>query len=289
MIKSYGTVYENALIRDYTTYKLEGKIKKVISPDNLEDLVNLLTHLKKNKVKNQVIGNGSNLIFLKNYDGIIIKLDKFNDLEIDDNIITVGAGYSLIKLALKTAKLGLSGLEFASGIPGTIGGAIYMNAGAYKKSMSDIVTEILVIDDNLKLKTINAKDLRFKYRHSLLKEKNYICLSATMKLEKEKPEKILAIIKDRKERRKQTQPLNYPSAGSVFRNPKDDFAGRLIEELGLKGYKIGDAMISKKHANFIVNTNKAKGKDVKKLIELVQKEAKEKYNIDLILEQEYVE
>lgn len=289
MINTYGKVINNAQIKNYTTYKLDGKIKKVIVPDNLDSLIKLLKYLKQNKIKHKVIGNGSNLIFLKDYDGIIIKLDNFKDIIIEDNIVTIGSGYSLVRLALKTAKLGLSGLEFASGIPGTIGGAIYMNAGAYKKSMSDIVKEITVLDNKFEIKKIKAKDLNFSYRHSLLKEKNYICLSATLKLENKNPEEILDLIKERKERRKQTQPLNYPSAGSVFRNPKDDFAGRLIEELGLKGFKVGDAMISKKHANFIINTGNASGQDIKKLIKIIQRKVKKEYNIELILEQEYVE
>ena len=279
-------IIKNAKIKDYTTYKLKGTIKKVVYPENIEELIKLLKNLKEKKHK--VIGNGSNLIFTKNYNGTIIKLDNLNKVKIDDNIVKVEAGYNLIKLAIKTANNSLSGLEFASGIPATVGGAIYMNAGAYNKEMKDVVKDITIIDENGNIKTLSNIELKFGYRKSILKEKNYICLSATLELEKGKKEEILDLIKARKQRRVATQPLNYPSAGSVFTNPKDDYAGRLIEEAGLKGYKIGDAMISNKHANFIINKNEANGKDVEKLIKYVQKKIKEKYNVELKTEQEIV-
>ncbi len=285
----YGKVVENALIADYTTYKLSGKINKVVYPESLEKLKSLIKYLKEKNIKFMVIGNGSNLIFINNYDGVLIKLDKFNKIEINDNKVLVGAGYSLIKLAMKTAREGLSGLEFASGIPGTIGGAIYMNAGAYNSSMSDVVESVLILDDNLEVKKLSLKDMDFSYRNSILKKSNYICLGATLKLEKGNEEEILELIKDRKKRRLRTQPLEYPSAGSVFRNPDGDFAGRLIEEAGLKGININGAEVSTKHANFIINKGRASGKDVKELIIKVQKIIKEKYNVELIIEQEFVE
>ena len=279
-------IVKNALVKDYTTYKLTGTIKEVIYPDNEKELVELLKKLKGKKYK--VIGNGSNLIFLDNYNGTIIKLDNFNKLEMVNNIVKVGAGYSLIKLAIKTANNSLSGLEFASGIPGTVGGAICMNAGAYNKEVKDIVKDVTAMDENGNIILLTSKELKFGYRTSILKQKKYICLSATFRLEKKEKEEIIDLIKQRKQKRLATQPLNYPSAGSVFTNPKDDYAGRLIEQANLKGYKIGGAEISTKHANFIINKNKASGKDVKQLIEYVQKEIKEKYNIELKTEQEIV-
>ena len=288
-MNEYGKVVENALIADYTTYKLSGKINKVVYPENLEKLKFLIKYLKENRIKHMVIGNGSNLIFTKNYDGVLIKLDKFNKVEINENIVKVGAGYSLIKLAMKTAREGLSGLEFASGIPGTIGGAIYMNAGAYNCSMSDVVESVLVLDDNLEVKKLFLEDLDFSYRSSILKNNNYICLEATLNLKKAKEEKILELIKNRKKRRLITQPLEYPSGGSVFRNPDGDFAGRLIEEAGLKGININGAEVSNKHANFIINKGTASGKDVKELILKVQRIIREKYDVELIIEQEFVE
>lgn len=279
-------IIKNALIKNYTTYRLTGIIKEVVYPSNKEELIELLKNLKDKKYK--VIGNGSNLIFLGDYDGTIIKLDSLNKIEIIDNIVNVEAGYNLMKLAIKTANYSLSGLEFASGIPATVGGAIYMNAGAYNKEMKDVVKEATIIDDNGNIKILSNKELKFAYRKSILKEKNYICLGATLKLEKGKKEEILDLIKSRKERRVATQPLNYPSAGSVFTNPKDDYAGRLIEEAGLKGCQIGGALVSQKHANFIINKNNASGEDVKKLIEFIQKKIKKKYGVELKTEQEIV-
>ncbi|MBR2832907.1 MAG: UDP-N-acetylmuramate dehydrogenase [Bacilli bacterium] len=279
-------VVTNAPIKDYTTYKLTGTIKKVVYPENIYELIDLLNELKGQKYK--VIGNGSNLIFLENYNGVIIKLNNLNKLEIKDNVITVEAGYNLMKLALKTAKLGLSGLEFASGIPATIGGAICMNAGAYNKEMKDVVREVIIIDGNLNIKKISGKKLKFSYRNSIFKEKNYICLKATLVLEKKNKEEILELIKKRKQRRLKTQPLDKPSAGSVFTNPENDYAGRLIEEAGLKGKQIGAAVVSEKHANFIINDGSASGKDVKDLIIFIQKEIRNKYGIDLKTEQEIV-
>jgi len=289
MINKYGKVLENQNIKDYTTYKLSGKIKTVIYPENKEKIIDLIKYLKVNNIKYKVIGNGSNLIFKGNYDGIIIKLDSLDTLIINDKLITVGAGYNIMKLAIKTANLGLSGLEFASGIPATIGGAVYMNAGAYNSSMSDIITEVELLDDNLNIINLKNEDLNFSYRDSILKHKNYICLSVKIKLKKHNKEEILNLIKERKQKRLMSQPLEFPSAGSVFRNPEGLYAGKLIEDAGLKGKKIGDAAISEKHANFIINNGNASGEEIEKLINLVKDKIKEEYGIELISEQEIIE
>ena len=286
-----GEVVKNPCMKDYTTYKAGGNALGIVIPDDTRGLIKLLKFLKDNKIKHKILGNGSNLIFSdKLYNGILIKLDNFNKLEFNDNYITVGAGYPLIKLALRTARMGLTGLEFASGIPGTIGGAIYMNAGAYNMDMGYVTTTIKVIDPNLEVKVLTNQDLDFHYRSSFLqKVKDYICIEATLLLRKGDTDAIMEVIKDRKKRRIESQPLEYPSAGSVFRNPNGDYAGRLIEEIGYKGYTIGDAMVSLKHANFIINKGNASGDDIKKLIKEIKAKVKEKYNIDLKVEQEFVE
>lgn len=289
MIETFGKTLYNVPIKDYTTYKLDGIIKMVVYPDDLEKLKDLLKYLKENAIKHMVIGNGSNLIFKEDYDGVIIKLDNFKGLEIKDNIVRVEAGYNLMKLAIKTANLGLSGLEFAAGIPATIGGAVYMNAGAYKEDMSLVISEITVLDDNLNIRVLKNEDLDFSYRYSLLQKSNLICLDATLVLKHGDKQKSLDLIYDRKRRRIESQPLDFPSAGSVFRNPDGKFAGELIESLGLKGKSVGDAVVSEKHANFIVNMGKAKGKDVMKLIKMIQDEVKENYDVKLKVEQEFVE
>lgn len=286
-----GKVLENVNLIKYNTYKVSGVAKYMVFPGNEKELIKLLEFVRKNNIKYKILGNGSNVIFNSSgFDGVIIKLDEFNKLDINDTIIKVGAGYSLMKLALKTCKLGLSGLEFATGIPGTVGGAVYMNAGAYKSDMGYIVSEVRVLTPDLKIKTLYNKDLQFKYRTSFLqKNKDYICLSAKLVLKKGNKDEIMSIIEERKQRRLLSQPLEFPSAGSVFRNPDNAFAGQLIEECGFKGKKIGGAEVSEKHANFIINAGGATGEDIKTLIKEVQDKVKEKFDIELKVEQEFVE
>ena len=286
-----GKVIENAYMKDYTTYKVGGKVICIVYPEDEQSLIKLLCYIKANSIKYKIIGNGSNVIFNDSgFNGVIIKLDNFNNLNIINNKITVGAGYMLNKLALRVSRLGFTGMEFATGIPGTVGGAIYMNAGAYKTDMGYIVTSVKVLTPDLEIKVMKNKDLDFHYRSSFLqKNKDYICLEATISLIKGDPDEIMELIDSRKKRRIETQPLEYPSAGSVFRNPEGDFAGRLIEELGFKGKSIGGATVSEKHANFIVNTGNAKGEEIKELINEIKSKIKEKYNIELKVEQEFVD
>lgn len=286
-----GKVLENVYMRDYTTYKVGGKPICIVIPEEENSLIKLLKYLKSNKIKYKVIGNGSNVIFNDSgYNGVIIKLDNFNNLKIIENRVIVGAGYMLNKLALRVSRLGLTGLEFATGIPGTVGGAIYMNAGAYKSDMGYIVTSVKVLTPDYEIKILKNKDLDFHYRSSFLqKNKDYICLEVYISLIKGNSLEIMELINERKARRVESQPLEYPSAGSVFRNPEGDFAGRLVEELGYKGKSIGGAKVSEKHANFIINSGNATGEDVKKLINEIKDKVKEKYNIELKVEQEFVE
>ncbi|MDD3048650.1 MAG: UDP-N-acetylmuramate dehydrogenase [Bacilli bacterium] len=285
-----GDIFENVLLSKYNTYRIGGKSKLIVYPKNTDKLIILLTLLKEHNIKYKVIGCGSNLIFSdKDYDGVIIKLDRFNHLNLNDTVIKVGSGYSLIKLATETVKLGLRGLEFATGIPGTIGGAVFMNAGAYKSDMGYIVSSVKVLTPDLKIKDIYNRDMNFKYRTSFLqKNKGYICLEVTLALKHGDRKLLEEVTEDRRQKRLLTQPLEFPSAGSVFRNPENDYAGRLIEESGLKGYRIGGAMVSEKHANFIVNVDHAKAEDIKSLIDLVKTEVKKKFKIDLLVEQEFV-
>lgn len=281
---------ETIKLKDYTTYKVGGKTT-LISPKNVECLIKVLKYLKENNIKHKILGNGSNLIFNDSgYEGVVIKLDEFNNLDIDGNIVKVEAGYSLMKLALKMCRLGYSGMEFATGIPGTIGGAVYMNAGAYKSDMGYIVKSIKVLTPDYEIKTMQNHELDFHYRTSFLQHNpGYICLEATLKLHKGNKDIIMEIVNERKLRRIETQPLEYPSAGSVFRNPEGDFAGRLIEEIGYKGKSIGGAKVSDKHANFIVNNGNATGEQIKELICEIKTKVKEQYNIELKVEQEFVE
>lgn len=284
-----GEVYENVDLKKYTTYKVGETANILALPNNIENLIKLLKYLNKNNIKHKIIGNGSNLIFLGNYNGVLIKLEKINNITINETIVKAEAGISLIHLALKCSKLGLTGLEFASGIPGTIGGAIYMNAGAYNENMENIVRKVKILDENYNIKELSKEQLNFDYRTSIFQNKNYICLEIELELKKGNTEEILDLIEKRKQKRIASQPLDYPSAGSVFRNPPNESAWKLIEGIGYKGKIIGGAKVSEKHANFIINIGSATGKDIKKLIEEIKTKVKEKYNIELKEEQEFVE
>ena len=285
-----GKIETDASLKKFTTYKIGGKARCVIHPKNTEKLVKLMKFIRSKNIKYKMLGNGSNLIFSDDlFDGILIKLTEFDNIEIINNKIKVGAGYSLMKLSRVALKNSLTGLEFAAGIPGTVGGAIFMNAGAYKSDMGYVVQSVKVLTKDFKIVELENKEMNFHYRTSFLqKHPDYICLEAVIRLEKGKKDAIEEVMKSRLKRRVESQPLNYPSAGSVFRNPTGMFAGELIEKCGLKGYKLGGAMISDKHANFVINTGNAKASDVRDLITLAREKVKEEYNVDLRVEQEFV-
>lgn len=285
-----GKIEKNVSLKKYTTFKVGGKADLIVTPKNIDKLKILIKLLKENNINFKILGNGSNLVFSdKPYKDVLIKLSELNKCEINDTIIRAGAGASLISVARKVSKEGLTGMEFATGIPGTIGGAVYMNAGAYKSDMGYIVSEIEVLTKELEVITMYNSDLNFKYRSSFLQQNpGYICLEATIVLRKGNKNTIKALIEERKQKRLMTQPLEFPSAGSVFRNPEGDYAWRLIDICGLKGYTIGGAQVSKKHANFIINKGNATGKDVHDLILFVKNKVKEETGVDLKIEQEFV-
>ena len=286
-----GRVEANVSLSKYTTYRVGGIALAMVYPKSVKKLISLVKLLTGSKIKYKVIGNGSNLLFSdKNFDGVIIKLTELTNIKfLSYNKIRVEAGYSLPKLSLLVAKKGLAGLEFASGIPGTVGGAIFMNAGAYKSDMGYIVQSVRVLTPDCKIITFENREMDFHYRSSFLqKHPEYICLDAVIKLKKGDKELLDEVIKERRARRIESQPLEYPSAGSVFRNPEGNFAGKLIEDLGLKGYRIGGAMVSEKHANFIINYDNATSADIKNLIDYVHDRVMDEYNIDLKIEQECV-
>jgi UDP-N-acetylmuramate dehydrogenase len=286
-----GKVEENVSLKKYTTYKVGGKARVIVYPKNIKSLTKLVKLLKDNNVKYKILGNGSNLLFSdKVYDGVLIKLSEFNSITFfGKNKVKVGAGVSLIKLSLMCAKRGLTGLEFASGIPGSVGGSVFMNAGAYKSDMGYVVESVKVLTPDFRVISFENKEMDFHYRTSFLqKNPEYVCLEVILKLNKGKREAIEEVISERRKRRIESQPLEYPSAGSVFRNPQDNFAGKLIEDIGLKGMVYGGAKISDKHANFIVNYDNAKSSDIKHLIDLAHDKVLEEYGIDMKIEQEFV-
>lgn len=286
-----GQLIENVDLSQYTTYKIKCIGKLLVIPNDLQCLIKLLEYIKINNLKYKILGNGSNLIFTNLiYDGILIKLDVFNNLKIDGNVVSVGAGYNLMKLALKVSLLGLSGMEFATGIPGSVGGSVFMNAGAYNSSISDILDSALVLTPDNELVLLKNEDFKFGYRTSFMQMVNgYICLEAKFILSYGDKDEIMELVNKRRIRRVESQPLEYPSAGSVFRNPDSLYAGRLIEEIGYKGKIVGGAQVSMKHANFIINIGGATGKDVFYLINDIKEKVKDKYGIELKVEQEFVE
>ena len=285
-----GKIEKDISLSTLTTYKTGGIAKLVVYPNNINNLKQLLKLIHKHNIKYFILGKGSNTLFSdKEFNGVIIKLDKLNNFEIKETEIYVESGMILSKLVQESIKNNLTGLEFAIGIPGTIGGAIYMNAGAYGSKMSNIVKSVIVLNEKLQIEEIPLEKLKFDYRYSIFQaNKNLICVAANIKLEHGNHDEIASKIKENLLKRKNSQPLEYPSAGSVFRNPEGNYAGKIIEELGLKGKNIGGAEISTKHANFIINKNNASSSDILNLIKLVQKETKDKYKIDLKLEQQLV-
>ena len=285
-----GKIEKDISLSTLTTYKTGGIAKLVVYPNNINNLKQLLKLIHKHNIKYFILGKGSNTLFSdKEFNGVIIKLDKLNNFKIKQTEIYVESGMILSKLVQASIKNELTGLEFAIGIPGTIGGAIYMNAGAYGSKMSNIVKSVIVLDEKLQIEEIPLEKLKFDYRYSIFQaNKNLICVAANIKLEHGNHDEIASKIKENLLKRKNSQPLEYPSAGSVFRNPEGNYAGKIIEELGLKGKNIGGAEISTKHANFIINKNNASSSDILNLIKLVQKEVKDKYKIDLKLEQQLV-
>jgi UDP-N-acetylmuramate dehydrogenase len=288
--ENIGLIKENESLANHTTWKIGGPADVLIEPDSLDSLKRLMKLINTYQIPWRVIGRGSNLLVADGgIEGVVIKLGKGLDhLEIDDDKIRVGGGYPLIKLATVISRQGLSGLEFAGGIPGSVGGAVFMNAGAHGSDISNILKETLVLFPNGNLEWIKGKDMGFSYRTSRLQQEKGICVEAVFQLEKGEKEAIVKHMQANKDYRRESQPWTHPTCGSVFRNPLPDYAGQLIEEAGLKGFQIGGAQISTMHANFIVNVDQAKAEDVVNLISHVKKTIKAKHNIDIETEVEMI-
>lgn len=273
--------YDHGL-KEYTTFKIGGKADIFAIPRSKNALVKLLQLLQDYRLPVFILGKGSNIIVGdKGYRGIVIYTGELKNVNIEGNIITAEAGITLAALANKALAAGLSGLEFASGIPGSLGGALYMNAGAYGSEMKDIVKGASLLDYFGNEYIYSKEELKLSYRHSILQEKPLIVLSVTMELKEGDKEEIKAKMLELNRRRKEKQPLEWPSAGSTFKRPEGHYVGPMIEELGLKGYRIGDAQISEKHAGFIINRGNATAADVIKLIKLVQDKVYEEKGIKL--------
>ncbi|MBA2870714.1 UDP-N-acetylmuramate dehydrogenase [Anoxybacillus calidus] len=291
MDANVGKVKRNEPLANYTTIKIGGPADVLVEPNDVESLKKTMEIIRKHGVKWRAIGRGSNLLVSDlGIEGVVIKLgDGFANLSINGTEVTVGGGYSLIKLATVISKQGLSGLEFAGGIPGSVGGAVYMNAGAHGSDMSKIVKKAQILFEDGSIEWLSNEEMEFSYRTSVLQRKRPgICIAAVLQLKEGKREEIVAEMQKNKDYRRETQPWNYPCAGSIFRNPLPNYAGKLIETAGLKGYSIGGAKISEQHANFIVNTGNAKAEDVLNLIQHVKNIIHESYGIHLETEVEII-
>ena len=274
----------------HTSFKVGGKADYFVKVNSVDELKKVFKIAKKYNLIYTIIGNGTNLLVKDGgIRGIVIKLN-LNDFKIkrtpnnDDVVITVDSGMTLATLASICLKEEITGAEFLGGIPGTIGGAIIMNAGAFGSEMKDIVVKTKVIDTDGKIKTLSLDDHNFSYRKSSIPEKKYIVLETVLKLKKGTKDQIDALMKGYANFRKEKQPIEYPSAGSTFKRKDEYITAKLIDEAGLKGYSIGDAQVSEKHAGFIINKGKATASEILELIEYIKKRIKEKFNIDIELE-----
>lgn len=286
-----GKVKEQEPLANHTTIKIGGPADIFIEPSSVENLRKAMEVINQNNLKWTVIGRGSNLLVSDNgIEGAVIKLGPgINELEVNGTEIRVGGGYSLVSLATSISRSGLSGLEFASGIPGSVGGAVFMNAGAHGSDISKILTKAYVLFDDGKMEWLTNEEMEFSYRTSVLqKNRPGIVIEAVFQLEEGEKESIFAEMQKNKDYRKETQPWNFPCAGSIFRNPLPNYAGKLIEVAGLKGHSIGGAKISEMHGNFIVNTGSAKAEDVLALIQYVKDTIFELYNVKMETEVEII-
>jgi len=286
-LKSHGIYSDEKYFKDLTTLKMGGHIKHFVMPNSVDDLKEIIDYLKTNKVPFKIIGNGSNLICGESeFDGVVINLKRIDSYEISNDEIYVEAGVMAPAIANILAKQGLSCLEFASGIPGTIGGLVYMNAGAYKCDMANVVNEVLVLRDG-EISWITNEECEFAYRRSIFQNHpRWVILAAKLKLVKKSNDEIEDLMADRLQRRKQSQPLDMPSAGSCFRNPENGFAWKLIDSIGYRGKNRNDVVVSPKHSNFLVNAGNGTAEDYLGLALEIQDIVKDKYGIKLIMEVE---
>lgn len=286
-----GKVKRNELLSLHTTMKIGGPADIFVEPTSLANIQKVMTFLKERKIPWRAIGRGSNLLVSdKGIEGVVIKLGSGLDhLIINDSTITVGGGHSLVSLSTLISKKGLSGLEFASGIPGSVGGAVYMNAGAHGSDISKILTKAHILFDDGSMDWISNDKMEFTYRTSVLQKKRPgIVLEAEFQLTKGDKTAIVSKMQKNKDYRKETQPWNFPCAGSIFRNPLPNYAGKLIEDAGLKGFQMGGAKISEMHGNFIVNAGNATAKDVLDLIQHIKDTILNLYEIKMETEVEII-
>ncbi|WP_446897876.1 UDP-N-acetylmuramate dehydrogenase [Clostridium sp. LBM24168] len=272
-------------MKDHTSFRVGGPADILITPKNSEQVLTVLKICNDKSVPYYIMGKGSNLLVKDGgIRGVVIKLTELNSIEVQNQKLIVGSGTSLKDVSQAALDNNLTGFEFACGIPGSVGGAVAMNAGAYNGEVSNIIDSVIVIDNYVKIRSLNLKQLELGYRMSSILKYGYTVLKVVFKLEKGDHDKIYDRIENLNRRRKEKQPLEYPSAGSTFKRPEGYFAAKLIEDSGLKGKSVGGAQVSEKHSGFIINKGNATSKDILDLIKIVQMTVKEKFNVDLYTE-----
>ena len=276
-------VLVNEPMASHTTFRIGGPADYFVMPETVEELANVLKLCKEENTPYFILGNGSNLLVGdKGFRGVVIQLYKnFDGLSMEGTKITAKSGAMLIRVAKEAGKAGLTGLEFASGIPGTIGGAMVMNAGAYGGEMKDVVTSVTVLTKDGDIKTLSGDEMNFRYRGSVVEDEGYIVLEAVMELKEGNLEEIQERMDELSVQRRTKQPIEYPSAGSTFKRPEGYFAGKLIQDAELRGYQVGGAQVSEKHCGFVINVGGATAADVMQLMQDVSDKVMEQFGVTL--------
>ncbi len=281
-IYSKDEVKINALMKEHINFEVGGPADILLIPSKVEQIIESIKICKENNIPYFVIGNGSNLLVKDGgIRGVVIKLTGLTNLEVNETEIKADCGVMLKELSDKALENSLTGLEFACGIPGSVGGAVFMNAGAYNGEIKNVIKEAQVITSYGEIVTLSKDELELGYRTSKVMRDNSIVINATFKLEKGNKEEIKETIDDLTQKREEKQPLEYPSAGSTFKRPEGYFAGKLIQDSGLKGYSIGGAAVSSKHSGFVINKDNATAKDILDLIAYIQAEVKKQFGVEL--------
>lgn len=272
-------------MKNHTSFEVGGPVDVLVTPKSFEQVISTVKICNENHVPYYIIGNGSNLLVRDGgIKGVVIKLCKLNKVSVSGEKVTAQSGATLKDVCKAALKESLTGFEFACGIPGSVGGAVTMNAGAYNGEMSQIIESAKVIDKYGNIKLLDKESLNLGYRMSAILKYGYTVLQVTFDLKKGDYNKIKSRIDDLNTRRSEKQPLEYPSAGSTFKRPDGYFAAKLIEDTGLKGLSVGGAEVSKKHSGFVINKGNATAQDILDLIKLIQEKVKEKFNVDLYTE-----
>lgn len=276
-------VLVNEPMSSHTTFRIGGPADYFVMPENAEELAEILKICKEENVPYFILGNGSNLLVGdKGFRGVVVQLYKnFDGITIEGTAVTAKAGAMLIRVAKEAGKAGLTGLEFASGIPGTVGGAMVMNAGAYGGEMKDVVTSVTILTKDGEVKKLSGEEMNFRYRGSVIEDEGYIVLEAVMELKEGNVEEIQIRMDELSVQRKTKQPIEYPSAGSTFKRPEGYFAGKLIMDAGLRGYQVGGAQVSEKHCGFVINAGGATAADVMQLMSDVSDKVQQQFGVAL--------